>query len=111
MYGDRLQEIDRGFFGTGSSEEPFSDDSQTRSQPFTGQGHRFSTVPSCACTLCIADSIFEEDEKVTRKSAKISVFKDEERPLFIPSGAKLETSQADDAPLLSNLEDNSELLT
>lgn len=37
VYGDRLKEIDQGLFGTVSSEEPFSDDSQTRSQPFTGQ--------------------------------------------------------------------------
>lgn len=37
IYGDRLEDIDKGLFGTVSSDEPFSDDSQTRNQPFTGQ--------------------------------------------------------------------------
>lgn len=96
VYGDRLKEIDQGLFGTVSSEEPFSDDSQTRSQPFT------------------ADSIFEEDggkEKQVHKSAKISVLKEEERDLFIPGGEKQdEHSQENQSSLLNELEDNSELL-
>ena len=65
----------------------------------------------------IADSIFDDDGdgkgKQVRKSAKISVLKDEESDLFVPAGKTdgKEESQENQHSLLDELEDNSELLT
>jgi len=36
VYGERLSDSDHSFFGGGSSEEPLSDDSQKKTQPYTG---------------------------------------------------------------------------
>lgn len=62
----------------------------------------------------LADSIFEDDkEKQVRKSAKISMLKDEESDLFVPAGRKTggEGEPQNQHSLLDELEDNSELLT
>ena len=36
VYGNRSPEDEQTFFGGASSEDAFSDESQTRTQPFTG---------------------------------------------------------------------------
>ncbi len=118
MFGNRLEEIDRGLFGTtSSSEEPFSDDSQTRNEPFTGTsglGQEFQMVLIQHFNICApAESIFEENEQQVRKSAKISVLKDQDRELFIPGGGGGggDTAQGHQTSLLNQLENNTELLT
>jgi hypothetical protein len=110
-----VEEIDRGLFGAANSEELFSDDSQTKNQPFTGQSYSTGqmNVPlHVPWFLHAADSIFEEDEKKVRQSAKISVLKEEEQDLFIPEGVKADgQSQGKENSYIDKVEDNSELLT
>ncbi len=44
IYGDHTNnDSDQGFFGGGSTNDPFSDDSEKASQPYTGQ---------CVCFVC-----------------------------------------------------------